>query len=84
MNKYKLEKNYSMILIFFPTNPTPRLQTMLLIEIFVLISPLIDGTLATQLVRVSTFGDNPSGIQMFEYVPVKVAANPALLVAIHW
>ena len=57
---------------------------MLLIAIFLLISPLIDGIAATQLVQVSTFGENPSRIQMFEYVPTKVARNSALLVAIHW
>ena len=57
---------------------------MLLIALFLPISPLIDGISATQLVQVSTFGDNPSGIQMFEYVPAKVARNPSLLVAIHW
>lgn len=39
---------------------------------------------AEKLVQVTDFGDNPSGIQMFEYVPANVDPNPALLVAIHW
>lgn len=38
---------------------------------------------AAQLVEVTNFGTNPSGIKMFEYVPDKVANNPALLVVNH-
>ena len=45
----------------------------------------IDSTIhAAQIVQVFNFGNNPSGIQMFEYVPGKVVGKPALLVALHW
>ncbi|KAH8157775.1 hypothetical protein CIB48_g10474 [Xylaria polymorpha] len=35
------------------------------------------------LQQVSNFGNNPSSIQMYIYVPDKVAANPAVIVALH-
>lgn len=34
------------------------------------------------LQQVSNFGNNPSSIQMYIYVPDKVAANPAVIVAV--
>lgn len=39
---------------------------------------------AAALQEVTDFGDNPSGIKMFLYVPEKVAENPPILVAVHW
>ncbi len=39
---------------------------------------------AASLTPVSNFGNNPSGLNMYIYVPNNVAARPALLVAIHY
>lgn len=36
------------------------------------------------LTEVTNFGDNPSNLQMYLYVPEKVTANPAVLVAVHY
>lgn len=35
------------------------------------------------LQRVNDFGSNPTGLQMYTYVPDKLAANPAIIVALH-
>jgi acetylxylan esterase len=40
--------------------------------------------LAASLTQVTNFGNNPSGLNMYIYVPDNVAARPALLVAIHY
>ncbi|WP_284742645.1 extracellular catalytic domain type 1 short-chain-length polyhydroxyalkanoate depolymerase [Amycolatopsis sp. RTGN1] len=39
---------------------------------------------AATLTRVTGFGTNPSNLNMYAYVPDRVAAKPALLVAIHY
>jgi endo-1,4-beta-xylanase len=39
---------------------------------------------AASLTRVTGFGSNPSNLNMYIYVPNKVAAKPALLVAVHY
>ncbi|GIF52063.1 poly(hydroxyalkanoate) depolymerase family esterase [Asanoa ferruginea] len=39
---------------------------------------------AASLVRVTNFGANPSNLNMYIYVPDRVAARPALLVAMHY
>ncbi|KAK4150531.1 carbohydrate esterase [Chaetomidium leptoderma] len=39
--------------------------------------------LGASLQQVSNFGNNPSNIQMYTYVPDKVATNPAIIVALH-
>jgi endo-1,4-beta-xylanase len=39
---------------------------------------------AAALTRVTNFGNNPSGLNMYIYVPNNVAARPALLVAVHY
>ncbi|MGW4527020.1 extracellular catalytic domain type 1 short-chain-length polyhydroxyalkanoate depolymerase [Amycolatopsis sp. NPDC004378] len=39
---------------------------------------------AASLTRVTGFGDNPSNLAMYAYVPDHVAARPALLVALHY
>ncbi|KAI1188624.1 Alpha/Beta hydrolase protein [Nemania serpens] len=41
------------------------------------------SVLGASLQQVSNFGSNPSSIQMYIYVPDKVAANPAIIVALH-
>jgi acetylxylan esterase len=38
---------------------------------------------AASLVQVTNFGNNPSGLQMYIYVPNSVTANPPILVALH-
>ena len=50
-------------------------------------SLLVLGAFATvglgaSLQQVSDFGANPSDIQMYLYAPDKVAANPAIIVAV--
>jgi poly(hydroxyalkanoate) depolymerase family esterase len=39
---------------------------------------------AASLTRVTGFGSNPSNLNMYLYVPAKVAPHPALLVAVHY
>jgi len=41
------------------------------------------SVLGASLQQVSNFGTNPTSVQMFIYVPDKVAANPAIIVALH-
>src|SRR5260370_4491162 len=38
---------------------------------------------AASLVQVTNFGNNPSSLQMYVYVPNSVTPNPAILVALH-
>jgi acetylxylan esterase len=38
---------------------------------------------AASLVQVTNFGNNPSSLQMYVYVPNSVTANPPILVALH-
>ncbi|THV33902.1 extracellular catalytic domain type 1 short-chain-length polyhydroxyalkanoate depolymerase [Glycomyces buryatensis] len=37
-----------------------------------------------ELTEVTDFGENPSNIQMYIYVPENVAPNPAIVVGVHW
>jgi poly(hydroxyalkanoate) depolymerase family esterase len=39
---------------------------------------------AASLVQVTNFGNNPSNLQMYIYVPNNVKANPPILVALHY
>jgi acetylxylan esterase len=39
---------------------------------------------AGQLVAIPEFGDNPTGLAMHLYVPPRLAARPAVLLALHW
>ncbi|KAK0754290.1 putative cellulose binding protein [Schizothecium vesticola] len=39
---------------------------------------------AAQLSQITNFGANPSGAKMYLYVPDKLAANPPIVVAIHY
>ncbi|NUO97967.1 MAG: PHB depolymerase family esterase [Nonomuraea sp.] len=39
---------------------------------------------AASLTRVTGFGDNPTNLNMYVYVPDRVAARPALLVMVHY
>lgn len=38
--------------------------------------------LCASLQQVSNFGQNPSGIQMYIYVPDRLASNPAVVVSV--
>ena len=39
---------------------------------------------AAQLEQVSNFGENPSGVRMYIYVPDNLGTNPAVIVASHY
>ncbi|MBD3141573.1 esterase, partial [Microbispora bryophytorum] len=39
---------------------------------------------AASLTRVTSFGNNPTNLNMYLYVPDRVAARPALLVLVHY
>ncbi|MGW7541919.1 extracellular catalytic domain type 1 short-chain-length polyhydroxyalkanoate depolymerase [Streptomyces sp. NPDC054770] len=39
---------------------------------------------AATLTEVTGFGENPSNLQMYVYVPNSVTAHPAVVVAVHW
>ncbi|ADI05308.1 esterase, PHB depolymerase family protein [Streptomyces bingchenggensis BCW-1] len=39
---------------------------------------------AASLTEVTGFGNNPSNLRMYQYVPSNVAARPAILVAVHY
>jgi acetylxylan esterase len=42
------------------------------------------SALTSSLQQVTNFGANPTGLQMFEYVPATVAARPAVVVVLHF
>jgi acetylxylan esterase len=42
------------------------------------------SALTSTLQQVTNFGPNPSGLQMFEYVPATVTARPAVVVVLHF
>lgn len=54
--------------------------TAVLVSAFVMAGPVR----AASLTQVTNFGNNPSNLNMYVYVPNNVAARPALLVAIHF
>ena len=39
---------------------------------------------AGSLEQVTNFGDNPTNVGMYVYVPNNLASNPAIIVGIHW
>ena len=55
--------------------------TMVLHSIFILACSMALA-LGASLQQVSNFGENPSNIRMYIYVPDNVAANPAVIVAV--
>jgi acetylxylan esterase len=42
------------------------------------------SALTSSLQEVTSFGNNPGGLRMFEYVPATVAARPAIVVVMHF
>ena len=67
---------------------TRKLRTMLAVAMVPLaaVAVLIGArpAAAASLAQVTNFGNNPSNLNMFIYVPDRVAARPALLVALHY
>jgi acetylxylan esterase len=55
-----------------------------LVAVLVACLALASPASAAALREVTDFGDNPSGIKMFVYVPDNVATHPAILVGVHW
>ena len=55
-----------------------------LVAVLVACLALASPASAAALQQITGFGDNPSGIKMFLYVPDSVPANPAILVGVHW
>ncbi|MFE2029816.1 esterase, partial [Streptomyces hygroscopicus] len=53
----------------------------LLASLFLLAPP---PAAAASLTEITGFGNNPSNLRMYEYVPDSVAARPAVLVAVHY
>lgn len=39
---------------------------------------------AASLTQISSFGNNPTGLSMYEYIPANVSAHPPLLVVLHY
>lgn len=63
------------------------LFSSLIAPVFALLGMVSGNSLAgraAQLTQVQNFGDNPSGTGMYIYVPQKLAAKPAVIVAIHF
>jgi endo-1,4-beta-xylanase len=65
-----------------------RLLTVLLAAVVPVVAAVVllaaQPASAASLTRVTGFGNNPSNLNMYTYVPDRVAARPALLVAIHY
>ena len=55
-----------------------------LLRLGALLLPLASVVQSAQLTQVQNFGDNPTNVEMYIYVPDNVAPNPAILVAIHY
>src|SRR5512138_1599408 len=64
-----------------------RYRTYLAIVLVValLLAAIPTGTVqAASLVEITNFGTNPTGLRMYLYVPNNVAAQPAILLALHY
>jgi acetylxylan esterase len=63
------------------------IRTLLAIGVAALMAAAYLGAMpsasAASLVQVTNFGNDPSGLQMYVYVPNSVKANPPILVAMH-
>ena len=56
----------------------------LVVVMLVLTSYSVQTARAASLVEVTGFGNNPTGLRMYLYVPGSVTAHPAILVAVHY
>lgn len=61
-----------------------RFHFSLSIIFAILVASLTTNLHAAKLEKISSFGANPSGIEMFLYAPDKLPAHPAVLVVAHW
>jgi poly(3-hydroxybutyrate) depolymerase len=55
---------------------------MLLLESVLKLAAFAGLASSASLKQVTSFGSNPTGVQMFIYVPDKLAASPAVIVAV--
>jgi hypothetical protein len=55
---------------------------MHLIRGLIVATTLVVGIFAASLTKVTNFGSNPTSIDMYIYVPDKVATRPAVIVAV--
>ncbi|NKE58717.1 PHB depolymerase family esterase [Lentzea sp. PSKA42] len=60
------------------------IAALVLLIAAVALSLVPQPALAASLVRVTSFGTNPTGLNMYVYVPDRVAARPAMLVMVHY
>src|SRR5215211_6583867 len=60
------------------------ITALMLLIAAVALSLVPQPALAASLVRVTNFGTNPTGLNMYVYVPDRVAARPAMLVMVHY
>ncbi|MEU0880889.1 PHB depolymerase family esterase [Lentzea sp. NPDC005914] len=60
------------------------IAALVLLIAAVALSLVPQPALAASLVRVTNFGTNPTGLNMYVYVPDRVAARPAMLVMVHY
>ncbi|MGW6933013.1 extracellular catalytic domain type 1 short-chain-length polyhydroxyalkanoate depolymerase [Lentzea sp. NPDC054927] len=60
------------------------LAALLLLIAAVALSLVPQPALAASLVRVTDFGTNPTGLNMYVYAPDRIAARPAMLVMVHY
>ncbi|MEU4521480.1 PHB depolymerase family esterase [Amycolatopsis sp. NPDC024027] len=55
-----------------------------LLALVVMVTGLASPAQAAALTRVTNFGTNPTNLNMYVYVPDRVAAKPAMLVLVHY
>jgi poly(3-hydroxybutyrate) depolymerase len=55
-----------------------------LLALVVMATGLASPAQAAALTRVTNFGTNPTNLNMYVYVPDRVAAKPAMLVLVHY
>jgi hypothetical protein len=62
--------------------PTKPVSVSMFLRTFLGLAATATTGLGASLQQVNSFGDNPTNIQMFIYVPDTVAPNPAIIVAV--
>src|SRR5688572_33484958 len=60
------------------------IAAVLVLVAAVVISLVPQPAQAASLVRVTSFGTNPTGLNMYVYAPDRLAERPALLVMVHY
>ncbi len=64
------------------TTMTTRITTVPITTTTTTSAPTTSAVVVSGFQQVSSFGNNPTSIQMYIYVPAKLAANPAIIVAV--